>query len=139
MSVDTRIRWGWLKFMYVYTILMAGGYGLVILIAPEVIRSVLGWPMVEPISYGIVGSVYLAFGILSIFGLWSPLKFTPVLLLQLCYKSILFVAIFLPLLVKGQFPSYAMILAVIFAIFIVGDLVAIPFSYIFTKPSEKTL
>jgi threonine/homoserine/homoserine lactone efflux protein len=138
MSVETNIRWGWLKFMYVYTILMAGGYGLVILIAPEVIRSVFGWPMVEPISNGIVGSVYLAFGILSIFGLRSLLKFTPVLFLQLCYKSILFVAVLLPLLVKRQFPSYAIILVVIFTTFIVGDLIAIPFRYIFAKPLEKT-
>jgi hypothetical protein len=139
MAVDTNIRWGWLKVMYIYTIIGAGGLGLGILIAPETIKSVFNWPASEPISLGIVGSVYLAFGILSIFGLRSPLKFSPILFLQLCYKSILFIAVFLPLLVKGQFPSYAIILAVIFATFILGDLVAIPFAYIFTKPSEKTL
>jgi hypothetical protein len=138
MSVDTHIKWGWLKFMYIYTIVAAGGYGLGILIAPKLVNSTFGWPEAEPVSYGIVGSVYLAFGILSIFGLRSPLKFTPVLFLQLCYKAILFVAVLLPLLVKGQFPSYAIILALIFATFIVGDLIAIPFSYIFTKPLEKT-
>lgn len=138
MSTDTNVRWGWLKFMYAYTILMAGGYGLVILIAPEVIRTIFRWPVVEPISNGIVGSVYLAFGILSIFGLRSPLKFTPVLMLQLSYKSILLVAVFLPVLVKGQFPSYAIITAVIFITFIIGDLIAIPFSYIFSNPLEKT-
>jgi hypothetical protein len=139
MAVDTNIRWGWLKVMYIYTIIGAGGLGLGILIAPETIKSVFNWPASEPISLGIVGSVYLAFGILLIFGLRSPLKFSPILFLQLCYKSILFIAVFLPLLVKGQFPSYAIILAVIFATFILGDLVAIPFAYIFTKPSEKTL
>jgi hypothetical protein len=138
MSVDTHIRLGWLQFMYIYTIIAAGGMGLGIILFPEFVKSVSGWPMEEPISIGIWGSVYLAFGILSIFGLRSPLKFTPILFLQLCYKSILFVAVFLPLWIKGQFPNYGIITAVVFATFIVGDLIAIPFSYIFANQTEKT-
>ena len=27
MSKEPQIRWGWLKFMYVYTIVTAGGFG----------------------------------------------------------------------------------------------------------------
>lgn len=139
MSTDTNIRWGWLKVMYIYTIIGAGGLGLGILLAPETIKSIFNWPASEPISLGIVGSVYLAFGILSIFGLRSPLKFSPILFLQLCYKLIWFIAVFLPLLISGNFPGYATINAIIFATYIIGDLVAIPFAYIFTKPTEKTI
>ena len=135
MAVDNNIRWGWLKFMYIYTIIGAGGFGLGIIVVPEVIKSVFGWPFEEPIAIGIVGSVYIAFGILSIFGLWSPLKFTPILLLQLCYKSIWFVAVILPLLVAGRLPSYAIFMAIIFTTYIVGGLIAIPFSYVFAKQS----
>jgi len=87
----------------------------------------------EPIALGIVGSVYLAFGFLSIFGLRSPLKFVPVLLLQLCYKSIWFIGVILPLLISAQLPSYAIPMAIIFATFIIGDIIAIPFSYVFAK------
>ena len=39
MSRDIKIRWGWLKFMYILTIVMAGGCGLGMLIAPELIKS----------------------------------------------------------------------------------------------------
>lgn len=45
-------------------------------------------PKQDPIVFGIVGGVYVAFGILSILGLRSPLKFMPVLLLRLFYKVI---------------------------------------------------
>lgn len=137
MSEDTNIRWGWLKFMYVYTIITAGGLGLGIIVAPEAIKSILAWPVEEPIALGVVGSVYMAFGILSILGLRSPLKFLPVLLLQLCYKSIWFIGVVLPLLVAGRFPAFGLLFVVIFATFIVGDLIAIPFSYLFHKQSEQ--
>lgn len=137
MSEGAKVRWGWLKFMYIYTIVTAGALGLGIIFAPEAIKSVLRWPVEEPIAFGILGSVYVAFGVLSVFGLRSPLKFAPVLLLQLCYKSIWFVGVLLPLLLAGRFPTYAIPLAGIFATYIVGDLIAIPFSYIFAKqPAE---
>jgi len=137
MPVDDNIRWGWLKFMYIYTIVVAGGFGLGILLVPEVIKSVMGWPLEEPIAAGIVGSVYIAFGIMSIFGLRSPLKFAPVLLLQLCYKSIWLIGVILPLLVAGRLLGYAIISAIVFATFIVGGLIAIPFSYVFAKQSGQ--
>ena len=137
MSVDISVRWGWLKFMYIYTIVGAGGCGLGMIVVPDVIKSVIGWTLEEPIAAGIVGSVYIAFGILSIFGVRSPLKFVPVLFLQLCYKSIWFIGVILPLLFAGRFPNYAIIIAIIFATFIVGDLIAIPFSYIYAKQSGQ--
>ncbi len=137
MSEDINVRWGGLKFMYIYTIVGAGGFGLGMIVVPEVIESMFGWPVEEPIALGIVGSVYMAFGILSIFGLRSPLKFVPILLLQLCYKSVWFIGVVLPLVVTGRFPNYAIFIAVIFATYIVGDLIAIPFSYVFAKQSDQ--
>jgi hypothetical protein len=137
MSGNATVRWGWLKFMYVYTMIGAGGTGLVMLVAPDVITSITGWPVDEPIAFGIAGSVYLGFGILSIFGLRSPLKFAPVLFLQLCYKSIWFIGVVLPLLITGHFPGYAVLTAAVFATYITGDLIAIPFSYIFARQSDQ--
>jgi len=133
MTKDIKVRMNWLKGMYIYTIFGAGGFGLGMIVIPEVIKSMFGWPVAEPIVLGIVGSVYVAFGILSIFGLRSPLKFVPVLLLQLCYKSIWFIGVILPLLISAQFPSYAISIAIIFATYIIGDIIAIPFSYVFAK------
>ena len=133
MTKDIKVRMNWLKGMYIYTIVGAGGFGLGMIAIPEVLKSMFGWPVTEPIFLGIVGSVYLAFGILSIFGLRSPVKFVPVLLLQLCYKSIWFIGVILPLLLSAEFPSYAIFTAIIFATYIIGDIIAIPFSYVFAK------
>ncbi len=137
MSKPVNIRWGWLRFMYLYTIVGAGLFGLGIVIKPEMIKAVFRWPAEEPISLGIVGSVYVAFGIVSLFGFRHPLKFAPILLLQLCYKAVWFAGVVAPLLVSGRFPSYGLLTVVIFATYIVGDLIAIPFPYVFAGESAE--
>jgi hypothetical protein len=134
-----RIRWRWLRFMYLYTILGAGGFGLSVLAAPERMKALFRWPGDEPIALSIVASVYLAFGVLSIFGLRAPLKFVPVLCLQLCYKLVWFVGAVVPLLLSGQFPIYALPTAAIFASYIVGDLIAIPFWYVFRSHGGRAV
>ena len=137
MSQDKNVTWGWLKGMYIYTIVGAGGFGLGIIMMPDVMRSMFDWPSQDPIVLGITGSVYVSFALLSILGLRSPLKFSPVLLLQLSYKVIWFIGVILPILVTGKFPSYAILYVVIFATYIIGDLIAIPFSYVFAKQADR--
>jgi len=137
MSKDIKIRLGWLKGMYIYTIVGAGGFGLGIIVIPNVMRSMFSWPSGDPIVLGVTGSVYVAFGLLSILGLLSPLKFVPVLLLQLSYKVVWFIGVILPLLAVGKFPAYAILHVLIFASYIIGDLIAIPFSYVFAKQSDQ--
>ncbi len=133
MTNEIKVRMNWLKGMYIYTIFGAGALGLGMIVSPELIRTMFGWPVAEPIAMGIMGSVYMTFGILSILGLRSPLKFVPVLLLQLFYKTIWFIGVILPLLITAQLPSYAISFVIIFATYIIGDLIAIPFSYVFSK------
>jgi len=136
MSKDTAVRWGWLKFMYIYTIVGAGGLGLGIIAVPGLMKSVFSLPNGDPITFGITGSVYLSFGLLSILGLRSPLKYAPILFLQLGYKVVWFAGVVLPLLLAGKFPMYALPIAIIYATYVIGDLIAIPFSYIFAKQSD---
>ena len=137
MSKDINVRWGWLKGMYILTIIHAGGSGLGIILIPSIIRSIFGWPSQDPIVFGICGSVWVAFGLLSILGLRSPLKFSPVLLLQLSYKVVWFIGVILPVLIAGKFPTYAILYVVIYATYIIGGLIAIPFSYVFAKQSDR--
>jgi hypothetical protein len=137
MSKNEHVRWGWLRFMYIYTIVGAGGFGAGIILMPDVMQTAFRFPSQDPIVFGVVGSVYMAFGLLSILGLKSPLKFAPVLLLQLCYKGIWFVGIVLPFLFSGRFPLYATTLLIIFATYIIGDLVAIPFASILSKQTDS--
>jgi hypothetical protein len=137
MSQNNKVRWGWLKGMYIYTIVGAGGLGLGIITMPDAIRTIFGWPGQDPIVLGVTGSVYLSFALLSILGLRSPLKFAPVLLLQLSYKIVWFIGVILPIVVTAKFPSYAILQVVIFATYIIGDLIAIPFSYVFAKQADR--
>jgi len=136
MATNIKIRWGWIRGMYSYTIIMAGLFGLGIILIPETIKSSFPWPVEEPVAFGIIGSIYVACGLLSVLGLRSPLKFVPLLLLQLFYKSVWFIGVALPLWATGHFPSYAIPTVIIFATFIVGDLIAIPFSHVFAKESK---
>jgi hypothetical protein len=145
MNKDMNINWKWLKIMYWYTIIGAGGFGLAIVLYPEAVRSLFRWPTQDPIVYGVTGSVWLAFAVLSLFGLRSPLKFAPILVLQLCYKSIWLIGVVLPLLLSRTFPLYAILHAVIFISYIIGDLIAIPFRSVFSNmdtagetPAPKT-
>lgn len=133
MANNLQVRWGWLRFMYVYTALGAGCLGLGILFVPDLIRSLLGFPGQDPVVFGVVGSVYTAFGLLSLLALRSPLKFSPLLLLQLLYKVLWSTVIATPLLVSGHLPGHGAMLLAIFATYIVGDLIAIPFPYLFAK------
>lgn len=131
------VRLSWIKFMYVYTIIGAGGFGLGILFVPDIMKSMFAMPDQDPLVFGITGSVYASFALLSILGLRSPLKCIPVLVLQLSYKSIWFVAVFFPLLFAGKVQLYSWLFAVTFATYIVGDLIAIPFSHVFGKQSDR--
>ena len=137
MFKDINVRWGWLKGMYIYTIVGAGGVGLGIIAIPDVMRSIFGLPNQDQIiSFGVTGSVYLSFALLSILGLRSPLKFAPLLLLQLTYKVVWFVGVILPILFAGKFPTYVLLFTAIYVTYIIGDLIAIPFSYVFAKQAD---
>lgn len=131
MTQTMNVRWGWLKGMYAYTIVVAGGFGLGIIVMPEMMRSFFGWPSQDPLVLGVCGSVFAAFGLVSVLGLKSPLQFAPVLLLQLIYKVVWFIGVVFPIMFAGAYPRYGLLHVVIFATFVIGDLIAIPFSYLF--------
>ena len=102
MTSKAEIRWSSLKVMYVYTIIGAGGLGLGIIFIPDVVRILLGLPAEDPVIFGVLGSIYLSFGFLSFQGLRSPLKFVPILFLQLIYKIVWFFSIFFLSLLPGN-------------------------------------
>jgi hypothetical protein len=129
------IRWNWLRFMYGYTVVVAGGCGAAMIISPSTVQSLFRLPNQDALSFAIVGSVYLAFGLSSLLGLRDPLRFVPILLLQLNYKIIWFAGFFLPQSLTGQFPPYGILIAILFASYVIGDLIAIPFSYLLSNKS----
>ena len=128
-----KVRDGWLKLMYIYTALGAGFMGLGMLTILLTINSVFNIPAEEQIIYGVAGSTFLAFGLVSLLGFRSPLTFVPILLLQMTYKIIWFIGIILPLVIKSQLPSYSIPFILIFATYILGDIIAIPFGRLFNR------
>jgi len=133
MTTDYKVRWGWLKFMYIYTLIGAGGLGLGIIFIPSVVQSLFRFPGQDSVVFGLLGSTYVALGIVSILALRAPLQFAPILLLQLCLKVIWIVAVVGPFLLSGGLPLHAALLLVIFVTYVIGDLIAIPFPYLFRK------
>ena len=128
------VRWVWLKVMYIWTIIIAGGFGLMMVLAPDAAHAMFNDPC-DPSTYGMLGSVFIAFALLSILGLRAPLKFVPVLLLQLTFKVIWFVGVVLPLGIAGKLTADVISSVVIYALTIVGDLIAIPFAWVLAKQS----
>ena len=56
MATNKKIRWGWIKGMYIYTIVVAGLFGLGIILMPDTIKKMFTWPVEEPIAFGIIGN-----------------------------------------------------------------------------------
>jgi hypothetical protein len=128
---DYRIRWRWLRAMYIYTAVIAGGMGLATILVPGRVQSTFGMAAQDPVVFGLNGSVFLAFGLVALARLRAPLKYCPLLLMELLYKMIWFAGVVTPMLLRGELPQSAAVQAVIFATFIAGDLVAVPFRYLF--------
>jgi hypothetical protein len=131
------VRWGWLRAMYIYTIITAGGFGLAMLAFPGLLHSLFGFPVDDPTALKLYGSIILGAGLVAIPALRFPLKFAALLVLQLVYKPIWIFVGALPLFLKGQFPLYVVMIAIIFLGYIVGDLIAIPWAYLFSKRGEE--
>ena len=82
-----------LKIMYIYTAILTMTFGLGIVVLPNIMVSLFGWPEQDPIVFGVMGSVYVAFALLALLGLRDPVKFIPILLLQLFYKVVWFIGV----------------------------------------------
>ncbi len=121
-----------LRALYVYTIVSAGPIGLWMLLAPSSFAASFGIPAGDPYLVGILGAVYTAFVISAALGLRAPVRFAPVFLFQLFYKALWLVILFAPRALHGGVPGHAWIVAVVFASFVIFDLLALPFSTMFS-------
>jgi len=133
MEENVSIRRSWLKAMYIYTLIGAGGFGFAALFFPSAVQSVFRFPVQDPAVFKLYASVSLASGLTALLALRSPLKFVPLLLFQLVYKPIWLAVVAIPLFLEGQFPFYIVVISAIFLTYIMGDLIAIPFAYLFSK------
>jgi hypothetical protein len=133
MEKAIKIRWGWLRAMYLYTLVGAGGFGLALLAAPGQLQTRFGFPVQDPATLKLYGCVLLAAGLMAVPALFFPLKFVALLLLQLIYKPVWIALAAIPVFLEGRFPLHIVMITVVFLVYIAGDLIAIPFRYMFSK------
>jgi len=107
--------------------------GLALLITPNTVLSVFGFPAQEPIWAAGGYAVMVAVGIVAIAGLRSPLKFSLILVFQILEKLIWLIVIIAPRAIAGTLPTFAMLLVAIYVPLTIGNLIAVPWKYFLTQ------
>jgi len=132
-NIDLKLK---LKIMYILTIVLAGGIGLMMLISPSFAMTLFSQPAQDLYTYGIAAAVWTAFGLLAILGLRDPIKYMPILLFQFIYKLIWLFAVLLPNVVVDGVRFDTITVLLVFLLFIVGDFLTLPFKDLLEKKSE---
>ncbi|GAA0725922.1 hypothetical protein GCM10009430_32320 [Aquimarina litoralis] len=96
-----------LKIVYIANIIVAGWISVTSLISPQKAALTIFQNAYQPTEIiRLVGCLWLAIAILSIFGLWRPISFSPILLVQLIYKGTWLLVVALPAIINNQlYPS----------------------------------
>lgn len=77
-----------MKLVYIANIIVAGWISITSLFFPERAISTIFQNAYEPTELTrLVGCLWLSIAVLSILGLWRPMTFSPIFLVQLIYKS----------------------------------------------------
>ena len=117
--------------MYGANLVVSLPLGASVLVAPHVMRGVLRIPTGDPVSFLITsGAIPLALGLAGAAGLRAPIRFSPVLAVQLIYKVLFLVAGALPIILSEGLPRYAIPILVIFVFFAIGNGIALPYHYL---------
>lgn len=96
-----------IKLVYIANIIVAGYIGIISLFSPKLSSATIFQNSYQTTDIiRLVGCLWLAIAVLSVFGLWRPLTFSPVLLLQLIYKGSWLLVVAIPALRHNQtYPS----------------------------------
>ncbi len=111
------VRLSVLRLMYLLNFALLGSD-----VWPAIINHQKAWDPLPGVAYSFWG----AFSALSGLGLRYPLAMIPLLLLQLIYKAVWLLAVARPL----EFSGAAKEMTTVFAVGLVLDVVAIPWSYV---------
>jgi hypothetical protein len=92
-----------LKIVYIANIIVAGWISLTSMISPKKAAETVFQNAYQPtIVIKLVGCLWFAIAILSILGLWKPISFSPILLVQLIYKGTWLIIVALPAIRHNQ-------------------------------------
>lgn len=107
-----------MKFIYIANILVAGWISISSLFFPRYATATVfsgAYPQSEIMR--LVGCLWLAIAVLSLLGLWKPILFSPILLVQLIYKATWLLVVALPAIHQQQ--KYPKGMALFFLIWVV--------------------
>jgi hypothetical protein len=115
----------WLRTLFLLDVFGAGVPGVLLLVSPRIAGEWLfGTPIARDDISNLLGSVWLGLGIAALGGVFRPLTFSPLLLMQMIYKSIWLCAVAVPALWSSRGGSP--LLTVVFAGWVVVVGLALP-------------
>jgi len=116
-----------LKLVFLANMVVAGWIGITSLFFPKLSAVTIFQNSYQPTDIiRLVGCLWLGIALLSILGFWRPLIFSPVLLLQLVYKSMWLLIVALPAIKNKQ--TYPLGMSLFFLIWVVVLPFAIPWA-----------
>ena len=92
-----------LKIIYIANIIVAGWISLTSILSPKRASEAVfqnAYQSTEVIR--LVGCLWLSIAIISVLGLWRPISFSPILLVQLIYKGAWLLVVALPAIKNNQ-------------------------------------
>lgn len=116
-----------LRVIFIANIIVAGWIGITSLVSPSrAIATIFSGAYATTELVRLVGCLWLAIALLSVLGLWQPMTFAPVLLLQLFYKSTWLIVVALPAIRYDR--PYPAGMAVFFLVWVLVLPFAIPWA-----------
>lgn len=96
-----------LKIVYFANIIVAGWISITSTFFPRTSAVTVFQNAYQPTEViRLVGCLWLAIAVLSVLGLWKPISFSPILLVQLIYKGTWLLVVALPAIKNNQpYPS----------------------------------
>ena len=96
-----------LKIIYIANIIVAGWISISSIFYPKIAATTVFQNAYQPTEViRLVGCLWLAITILSILGLYRPISFSPILLVQLIYKGTWLLVVALPAIRNNEnYPS----------------------------------
>ncbi len=117
-----------LRIMYGAAVVGAGIVGAMTLIAPATAgRYIFANATEVDVFLRILGALWLAIGLVAVAGFADPVRYLPVLLIQLLYKSAWLAFAAYPALASGRSSGGLIVLTVLFTMWVLALMVLIPF------------
>lgn len=122
-----------LRVMFGVAVLGAGLVGATTLLAPSAAqRWVFAGSTQVDMYLRILGALWLAIGAVAVFGLFDPIRFAPVLLIQVLYKTAWLLLAAYPALVLGDRSSGLIFMSALFTVWVGALLLVLPFRQLFS-------